>query len=69
MYPEQFAALAALMPMRDGAAQACVRLVMVDGMAQADAARQTGLSRQAAHQAVNRAQQKLSLARQAAGCS
>jgi predicted DNA-binding protein (UPF0251 family) len=43
-------------------------MVLVDGLAQAEAARQTGLSRQAAYQAVKRARDKLALAQLAAGC-
>jgi len=65
MTPSQFQALSRLLSLKTGPAQECARLVLVEGMAQAEAARQTGLSRQAAHQAVKRARAGVDLARQA----
>ena len=44
MTPDQFDALAQLMRLRTGAQQDAARLVLVDGMRQADAARQLGIS-------------------------
>lgn len=67
MTPAQFEALAQLVSMRSRPAQDCARLVLVDGLTQAEAARQTGLSTQAAHQAVKRARGTLALARTALG--
>lgn len=57
-----FDALGALMSMRDGTSRDCARLVLVDGMSQAAAARQTGLSRQEGHQPVVRAYRTMALA-------
>ncbi len=67
MTADQFDALAALLRMQSGAARECARLVLVEGAAQADAAGQTGLSRQAASQSVKRARSGMALARRAAG--
>lgn len=67
MTPEQFEALAALRPMRAGPARECTRLVMVEGMPRAEAARQVGISRQSAYQAVTQAHRTLELAKIAAG--
>lgn len=63
MTAEQFRALSELLSLRPGPAQDCARLVLVDGLTQAQACERTGLSRQAAHQAVKRAQRGLELAR------
>jgi hypothetical protein len=54
MTPERFAALARLIRMRGGAAQEAARLVLVDGLRPADAARATALSQQAVCNAVSR---------------
>jgi len=54
MAPERFAAIARLIRMRGGAAQEAARLVLVDGMRPADAARATGLSPQGVCNAVAR---------------
>lgn len=58
----QFAALAELLHLRAGPAQEVARLVLVDGLSQADAAERLGMSRQSAHQAVKRAQRGMELA-------
>jgi predicted DNA-binding protein (UPF0251 family) len=54
MAPERFAAIARLIRMRGGAAQEAARLVLVEGMRPADAARATGLSPQGVCNAVAR---------------
>lgn len=65
MTPAQFAALSELLRLRPGPAQDCARLVLVGGLSPAEATDRTGLSRQAAHQAIQRARDGLQLARQA----
>jgi predicted DNA-binding protein (UPF0251 family) len=60
--PDQFAALARLTQMRAGPAQEVVRLVLVDGITQAQAGRRTGLSPQGVHNAVTRARKAMALA-------
>jgi DNA-directed RNA polymerase specialized sigma24 family protein len=67
MSPEQFAALAELLRLRDGQAQAVARMVLVDGLTVADASKSTGLGYTAAHQAVKRARRGLALAQLVAG--
>jgi len=62
---EQFGALADLLRLRTGPAKECARLVLVEAMPTADAARATGISYNAAHQAVKRARTGLELARKA----
>lgn len=69
MTVDQFAALAQLLQLRAGPAQDCARLVLVDGLRQADAAERTGLSPQGAYNAVKRVRSGLALAQQAAGVS
>lgn len=64
--PEQFAALAELLRLRAGLAQDAARMVLVDGVSQADAARATGLTQQAVHNAVKRALAGLALTKRAA---
>jgi len=54
MTPDQFSALSTLMGLRTGPAQVAARLVLVDGLSKADAARQAGCSPQSADQAVRR---------------
>ena len=65
MAPAQFAALARLLRLRAGPAQDAARLVLVDGASQAAAARATGLTPQAVHNAVQRVQAGLGLAQAA----
>lgn len=65
MNPDQFAALAELLRLRDGQAQAVARMVLVDGVSVPDAARSVGLEYTAAHKAVKRVQAGLELARRA----
>lgn len=67
MTSDQFAALAELLRLRDGPAQEAARLVLVDGLKPADAARATKVTPQAAGQAVKRARAALKLAQTAAG--
>ena len=67
MTADQFAALAELLRLRDGPAQEAARLVLVDGLKPADAARATKVTPQAAGQAVKRARAALKLAQTAAG--
>ncbi len=56
MAPDQFQALAQLLRLRTGPAQDAARMVLVDGVSQADAARATGLTPQAVHNSVKRVQ-------------
>ena len=65
MTPEQFAALAQLLRLRTGPAQDAARMVLVEGISQADAARATGLTQQAVHNAVKRVQAGFELAQAA----
>lgn len=67
MTNDQFLALAKLMRMASGPAQEAARLVLVDGLKPADAARATKVTPQAAGQAVKRARAALKLAQTAAG--
>jgi DNA-directed RNA polymerase specialized sigma24 family protein len=67
--PPQFTVLAALRGMRPGPSKECVRLVFVEGLSLADATHQTGLTRQAAGQALKRAKHTLQLARAVCGLS
>ncbi|MDE1999123.1 MAG: hypothetical protein KGI52_09380 [Burkholderiales bacterium] len=62
MTPAQFTALAQLLRLRSGLAQDAARMVLVDGVSQADAARATGLTPQAVHNAVSRCRAGLALA-------
>jgi DNA-directed RNA polymerase specialized sigma24 family protein len=66
MTPEQFAALAQLTHMRGGPAQESTRLVLVDGITQAEAGRRTGLTDQGVSNAVTRARKAMTLAQIAA---
>jgi molybdenum-dependent DNA-binding transcriptional regulator ModE len=63
MTNDQFSALAELLRLRAGPAQIVARMVLVDGISTADAARTVGLEYKAAHQAVKRAQRGFELAR------
>lgn len=67
MTAEQFAALAGLLRLRAGPAQQVAYLVLVDGLAVPEAARQVGLEYTAASQAVRRVKRGLELARVACG--
>lgn len=64
---ERFAALADLLRMRGGPAQEAARLVLVDAVGPADAARITGLSPASVSNAVARARAGLRLAQIATG--
>lgn len=64
---EQFTALAQLLRLRPGPAQDAARLVMVQGMATPDAARQVGMEYPDAHRSVKRVRVGLDLAKIAAG--
>jgi predicted DNA-binding protein (UPF0251 family) len=59
---DQFTALAQLTQMRAGPAQEATRLVLVDGITQAEAGRRTGLTDQGVYNAVQRARKALTLA-------
>jgi len=68
--PTQFAALAELLRLRAGPAEAVARAVMIGGMSVSDAAKGHGVSYQAAYKAVGRVERGLELARTAtADCS
>ena len=67
MTDDQFDLLARLMRMPDGPARDTVRLVLVDDLAVADAARQAGASYKAGWAAVNRAREWLEAARRVVG--
>lgn len=58
----QFQTLAQLLRLRAGLAQNAARMVLVDGVSQADAARATGITPQAVHNAVSRCRTGLALA-------
>ena len=66
MTAEKFAALAQLTQMRAGPAQEATRLVLVDGITQAEAGRRTGLGPQGVYNAVARARKVMTLAQIAA---
>ncbi|MDO9148336.1 MAG: hypothetical protein Q7U52_11860 [Hydrogenophaga sp.] len=65
MTPDQFAALAEMLRLRDGPARECARLVLVDGRSTIDAAASLGMQYRAAAAAVQRARQGFELARRA----
>ena len=67
MTPEQFDALAELLRMRGGASQEAARLVLVDGVAPAEAARRVGIQPQAVNNVLNSCQRGIALVRIAAG--
>lgn len=68
MTPASFDALSRLLRHRpDSQARELVRLVLVDGLTQADAARQLGATEQAASNALRAARATLELARVAVG--
>lgn len=65
MTSDQFAALAELISLRAGKSRDAARLVLVDGLTSAEAARQLGLTTQGSNQAVQRCRRALELARAA----
>ena len=65
MTGDQFDALAELISLRSGKSRDAARLVLVDGLSSAEAARQLGLTTQGANQAVQRCRRALDLARAA----
>lgn len=67
MNAAQFEALAELLRMREGASKSAARLVLVEGLAPADAARQVGTTPQAVNSALRSCERGMSLARTAAG--
>ena len=70
MPPDRFDALSQLLrPRPDSQARELVRLVLVDGLTQADAARQLGATEQAASNALRAARATLELASVAVGPS
>jgi DNA-directed RNA polymerase specialized sigma24 family protein len=64
---EQFTALAQLLRMQDGPSLTAARLVLVDGMRNAEAAALAGITPGGAHNAVTRMRRGLELATVAAG--
>lgn len=65
MTTAQFNALAQLLRVRNGPARAAASLVLVDGLTQAAAARQTGLSASGVGNAIARLKSGLALAEKA----
>ena len=64
----QFEALAELLQIRKGASGDAAHLVLVDGLSQAEAGRQTGLSTSGVGKVVQRMRRGLELAKTAAAC-
>ncbi len=64
---EQFNALAKLLRLRQGRAETAAKLVFVDGMRQADAAREVGLTTQSVGNVCARVRKGAELAKEAAG--
>lgn len=62
MTPVQFDALAELLRMQDSASHTAARLVLVDGLKPAEAARQAGTSPQAVNGVLRRCQRGMELA-------
>jgi predicted DNA-binding protein (UPF0251 family) len=67
MTPDQFDALAELLRLRGGASQEAARLVLVDGLSPADAARQIEASPQAVSNVLASCRRGLALALRASG--
>lgn len=67
MTPAQFAALCQLLRVRAGPSRTAASLVLVDGLSQADAARQTGLTPSGVGKVVGRLKRGLELACLASG--
>jgi len=66
MAPAQFAALAELLRLRGGPSEDAARLVMVEGVTPAEAARRTGASPQAVSNAVTRCRRGIELVKRVA---
>lgn len=64
---EQFQALAELLRMRDGASKTAASMVLVEGLAPAEAARRAGTTPQAVNSALRSCERGVTLARTAAG--
>lgn len=67
MTPEQFAALCQLLRIRDGLSREAASLVLVDGLTQAAAARQTGLGPAGVGNVIARFKNGLALSKTASG--
>ena len=67
MTSEQFSALAALMGQPASKSAAAARLVLVEGLSSAEAARRVGITTQGANQAVQRCRRVIDLARVVCG--
>lgn len=67
MTQDQFDALAELLRLRGGAAKEAARMVLIDGLSPADAARATGISPQSVTNAVTRCRKGLALSKIVAG--
>lgn len=65
--PDQFGALSDLLGGSSQPLREALRLVLVEGMRQADAARQAGVTRQAVHRRLQQAAKITGLARRIAG--
>ncbi len=63
MTSEQFDALAVLMGQPDSKSAAAARLVLVEGLSSAEAARRVGITTQGANQAVQRCRRVIELAK------
>lgn len=63
---KQFLALAKLLQIREGPSGQAARLVLIDGLSQAEAGRQTGLSTSGVGKVVQRMRRGLELAKAAA---
>ena len=63
MTPEQFSALAALMGQTTSKSAAAARVVLVESLSSAEAARRVGITTQGANQAVQRCRRVIELAR------
>ena len=64
---EQFSAMAALMGQPASKSAAAARLVLVEGLSSAEAARRVGITTQGANQAVQRCRRVIELARVVTG--
>lgn len=67
MTPDQFAALADLLRLRDGGAREAARLVLVEGLSITQAGERAGVSRQSAGNTVARCRAGLELVRRVVG--
>ena len=66
MTGSQFDALAELLRMRTGASKTAARLVLVEGLTPAEAARQTGIAPQSVNSALRSCERGIKLARRVA---